>query len=199
MEHKKRCKKCGQETTNEFELVTIKTMTVHGFRKNKIYQAMGDILTESVCDECIDHYIEKETHPTRQILYRISITALQVIFGLVLFILVELWAVKFFGIIITIVAICGCIQEIKNIQKKVIDIQNRSNVANRKVLGIELLSKLLPKKHVDAELTYIELKRVMKEDLSHLGKEYGVSLKKLESIRQYIKTNGKEKVKPKNA
>lgn len=59
------CKNCGRETENQIELVTLKTMVDRGWKKNKYFQAMGDIINTALCDDCLDEHIAKVTNPCR--------------------------------------------------------------------------------------------------------------------------------------
>lgn len=179
------CKKCGATTENQFELVTLKTMVDRGWRKNKYYQAMGDILHEAVCDDCIDEYIKKIASQTKKIVNLSVRTAVVVVGCVLLFLFVSLTAFRVFCAIIGVIAILAFLQEFSNIKKDA----KSSAVAsdNRKNLAVNLLSTLLPKKHNDAELTYIDSYLIKKGNLEQLGKEYGISQKKLAQIRSFLK------------
>ena len=52
---------------------------------------------------------------------------------------------------------------------------------------MKLLSKLLPDRHNDAELAYIDAYLIKKGDLNILAKEYGFSYKKLVQIKNFLK------------
>ena len=67
-------------TENQFELVTLKTMVDRGFRKNKYYQAMGDIIHTAICDDYIDEFIAKSSNSSKQIL-KLSLLSLIVFIG----------------------------------------------------------------------------------------------------------------------
>lgn len=183
------CKKCGAPTENVFELVTLKTMVDRGWRKNKYYQAMGDIFKEAVCDKCIDEYIGKISNPTKKIVNLSIRTAVVVIGCVLLFLLVQLTAFRVFCAIIGILAILAFIQELSHLLKSNKEVTNTNITENRKALAVKLISTLLPNKHNDAELTYVDTYLIKKGDLEKIGKEYGFSVKKLTQVRAYLKDN----------
>jgi hypothetical protein len=181
------CKKCGAPTENQIELVTLKTMVDRGWRKNKYYQAMGDIVYTAICDNCVDEYIAQIINPTKQIV-RLSLLSALVFVGCVaLFFLVPLTAFRVFCAIIAGISVLAFLQEFKSIRKKTNAAKKRSDNDNRKILAVDLLSRFLPKKHEDAELSYLDVRRIKRENLDMLAKEYGFSSKKLVAIRNYLR------------
>ncbi|NLD26065.1 MAG: hypothetical protein GX661_01745 [Acholeplasmataceae bacterium] len=181
------CKQCGAVTENQYELITLKTMVDRGWRKNKYYQAMGDIVHAAVCDDCLDKYINQVLHPTKRIVKLSLLSAL--VFGgcVVLFLFVQLTAFRVFCAIIAAITVLAFLQELKNIRKKTNAARKRTEADNHKILAVDLISRYLPKRHEDAELTYLDVRRIKRENLELLGKEYGFSYKKLVAIRNYLR------------
>lgn len=181
------CKKCGAPTENQFELVTLKTMVDRGFRKNKYYQAMGDIIHTAICDDCIDEFIAKSSNSSKHIL-KLSLLSLIVFIGcIVLFLVVPITAFRVFCAIIAGITVLAFLQEFNNIKKQAKEINNKNEKENRNTLAVKLLSKLLPDRHNDAELAYVDAYLIKKGDLNILAKEYGFSYKKLVQIKNFLK------------
>lgn len=174
-------------TENHFELVTLKTMVDRGFRKNKYYQAMGDIIHTAICDDCIDEFIAKSSNSSKQIL-KLSLLSLIVFIGcIVLFLVVPITAFRVFCAIIAGITVLAFLQEFNNIKKQAKEINNKNEKENRNTLAVKLLSKLLPDRHNDAELAYVDAYLIKKGDLNILAKEYGFSYKKLVQIKNFLK------------
>lgn len=188
----KTCVNCYREAVKEIELVTIKTMEDRGFRKTKIYQAMGDIISVSVCDHCVNHYIEQQYHYKKKNRIQIFATALLLLISLVVIRSTHSNSITLFAVVITIAFVASCVQEIKKRTERVKVMKNRSHEQNRRLMEVEFLSKKLPKKHVDAKLTYIALDRILNDNTKDLSSEYGISQKKLLSIRHYLNQEGKQ-------
>lgn len=186
------CKQCGEPTENIVELVTVKTMVDRGWKKDKFYQAMGDIIETAVCDKCLDKYIDEVLNPKKRILKLSLLTAIVVAGCLVLFFFVPLTAFRVFCVVLAGIAVLALLQEIGRIRKRTKVAMNRNEQDRRKALAVNLVSELLPKRHVDADLTYIDIRRVMRDNLELLGKEYGVSYKKLEAIRSFLREEKKK-------
>lgn len=182
-----KCSKCGAPTENQLELVTVKTMVDRGWRKNKYYQAMGDIVTTAICDNCVDQYIEKVTHPKENITKLAICTAIVFLGSIALYVLVPVTAFRVFCAIIAGITVLAFLQEFKNIRKKANEVLNRNEKDNRIMLAVELAGRTLPKKHNDAELTYVDSKQILKGNLDKIAKEYGISYQKLVSIRKFLR------------
>lgn len=186
------CIKCCSETTLEFDLVTIKTMEDYGFRKTHYYQAMGDILTASVCESCVKEYIQNELNPRKKNILKITYTILMTLISLAILVIIEFLPLTIFLIILNVVIIAGCVQEFNKRKVRIEKIKARSKDQNKRIMAVELIASNLPKKRNDARLTYIELERILGDNLAELGREYGVSQSKLLKIRHYLKQEGKE-------
>ncbi|MFY9422135.1 MAG: hypothetical protein WBK54_03300 [Bacilli bacterium] len=181
------CKNCGRETENQIELVTLKTMVDRGWKKNKYFQAMGDIINTALCDDCLDEHIAKVTNPQAAIL-KLSILSLIVFAGCsFLFWFVEVTAFRVFCAIIAGITVLAFLQELKRITQKAEKAKKLSDTERRKAMATDLLSRLLPKKHNDAELAYIDVRRVMRDNPELLAKEYGFSHKKMLAIRNFLR------------
>lgn len=186
------CIKCGKDTTKSYDLVTIKTMEDRGFRKTHYYQAMGDIFTATACESCVNDYVKEQLNPKKKNFLQITYTALIAFISLVVMIVVDFIPMTIFLLIFNAFIINGCIQDHHRRQQKVEMIKAQSNHQNKRMLAVELIARYLPKKRHDAQLTYIELERIMDENLEELGREFGVSQSKLLRIRHYLKQVGKE-------
>lgn len=191
------CKKCNKVTDNLIDLVELKTMIVRNFVKSTRYQAMGNMLQAAVCDECITEYINAELDPKKKILYSVLAYCLFAAFGITLVILdlggflgVDDSVPKVFGLVVAIVSILSCIREMKNIKERIEWLKTEDSRRIRKLLAVELLSKYLPNKHNDADISYIDLEMLMKDNLQQLAYDSNSSVSKLEKMRRYIKKNG---------
>ncbi|HHZ11496.1 MAG TPA: hypothetical protein GYA05_02150 [Acholeplasmataceae bacterium] len=192
------CKQCGKETDNKLELVTLKTMVDRGFRKNKYYQAMGDIVTVSFCDECIDRHVEEVLNPKRVVL-KLSLLSAVVLLGCsFLFWFVQVTAFRVFCGIIALITALAFFQELKRILKKTENLKKQSEEERRKSMAVDLATRHLPKRHEDAELAYVDIRRVMRDNLELLGKEYGFSYNKLVAIRDYLRKEKRKLRKEEN-
>lgn len=181
------CKKCGAQTDNQIELVTLKTMVDRGWKKNKYYQAMGEIVHTAICDDCVNTYINQVMNPNKVIMRLILLTSLVVGGCVALFLWVPITAFRVFCGIIAGVSVLAFLQELSHTRKKTKAVKNKSESENRKRLTIDLLSRYLPKKHVDAELAYVDVRRVLNENIEMLAKEYSFSSKKFFEIRKHLK------------
>jgi hypothetical protein len=193
MENSIRCKKCGTETENKLTLVTIKTLTDRGMKKNKYYQAMGDVFETGICDDCLDQYIEELKNPNKKILKKALVSGLILLACAGLFFFVQYGPFQVLCAVLGALSVIAFVQEYKHIKKESNEVKNRKSKENRKLLSVKLLSTVLPKKHNDADLQYIDKRRIMTESLEVLGKEQGVSHNKLIEIRNYFKNEEEKK------
>lgn len=191
------CKKCGREAENVFKLAELKTMVVRNGAKSVRYQAMGDMLEAAACDDCITDYVNLQLNPKRKLKKTIAAYCLFAAFGIVLVILnlgnflgVDNAVPKIFGFVVAFVSILSCSREIKNIRERIARLQSQTDQQNRKILAVEMLSRYLPRKHNDADLTYIDIDRLMNDDLEKLAMDCNGSVTKLKKIRHYIRSNG---------
>ena len=169
-------------------VVTLKTMVDRGFRKKQILSSDGDsIIHTAICDDCIDEFIAKSSNSSKQIL-KLSLLSLIVFIGcIVLFLVVPITAFRVFCAIIAGITVLAFLQEFNNIKKQAKEINNKNEKENRNTLAVKLLSKLLPDRHNDAELAYVDAYLIKKGDLNILAKEYGFSYKKLVQIKNFLK------------
>ena len=92
-------------------------------------------------------------------------------------------------------AVAVAVSEFSRIRKETADIRAGTGGFTRAHMIEELAASLLPKKHNDAQLTYLLRSRVLDENqLNALNKEYQISRKKLSSIRAYLLTTPESEV-----
>ncbi|MBQ9301385.1 MAG: hypothetical protein IJ214_12840 [Clostridia bacterium] len=196
MEEKLTCKKCGCEGAQDYPLVTIRTMTVRSGGSTQKYQALGEVLSVNLCPQCIDAWISQRSKPQPQ--YRkaaklpllLIAVAIAVHFlgleGLIRWVLCLLFGG--FGIAVAV-------SEITRIKRETAEISAGKGKFSRDHMIEELAAALLPAKHQDAHLTYLLRKRVLDEkQLYTLSREYGISGRKLASIRSYLLTTPESEV-----
>ncbi len=188
------CKKCKSETDNIYNLVELKTMIVRNFTKSTRYQAMGNVLQEALCPTCLTEYMEKELNYKQKVIRTLVPFALYAAFGLALVLLnlgtlleVNNFVPKVFGAIVLFTSILGCTRELKKIKLRTTQLNGQKEELTRKHLAVDLLSKLLPQKHNDANLTYIDKDRLMTEDYKKLALYSNSSVDKLKTMRQFLK------------
>lgn len=188
------CRKCNSDNARAYPLVTIRTMTVRGGKGTQKYQAMGEVFSVPLCDACIDAYIAQRSKPGYLKALRLPLMMLIVAVAVHFLGLPNLlpWAISaLFGAFAVAIAVSEC----RRIRTESGQIPAGKGIFTREHMIEELAATLLPKKHEDANLTYILRSRVESEDaLNGLSKEYGVSLKKLRSIRQYLLTTPEDKL-----
>ena len=61
------CKKCGNRGATDYPIVAFRTMTVRNGRRTQKYQAMGEVLSISLCSNCINAWIAMRSEPKHQI------------------------------------------------------------------------------------------------------------------------------------
>ncbi|MDO4549296.1 MAG: hypothetical protein Q4D04_14490, partial [Clostridia bacterium] len=179
------CKKCAGEAEKVYTLLTIRTLTVRGLKGNKHYQAMGEVFDFPLCDACVSEYIESRKTPGNRRWKAARVPALLLLAAIVIFALNLGAAGTVAGMVFAAFAATVFVNELQRVKKDAAQIRDACEADNRRHLVAELAATLLPKKHNDASLTYIELDRVMREDLKLLSAEYAVSYKKLRSIRKF--------------
>ena len=191
------CKKCGNAGATDYPIVTFRTMTVHSGRKPQKYQAMGEVLSISLCSSCIDAWIAMRGEPKHQIVKALKYPVLLAILAVGVHFLgqndIVRWVMcaLFGGFALAIV-----VSEIKRIRRETTEIRTGNGNFSRDHMIEGLAASLLPRKHADAHLSYVLCARVMDEKQhGQINREYGISKKKLAQVRQYLMVTPEVEVK----
>lgn len=191
------CKKCGNAGATDYPIVTFRTMTVHSGRKPQKYQAMGEVLSISLCSSCIDAWIAMRGEPKHQIVKALKYPVLLAVLAVGVHFLgqndIVRWVMcaLFGGFALAIV-----VSEIKRIRRETTEIRTGNGNFSRDHMIEELAASLLPRKHADAHLSYVLCARVMDEKQhGQINREYGISKKKLAQVRQYLMVTPEVEVK----
>ena len=188
MEQRLICKKCGGEGAESYPLVTVRTMTVRSGGTTQKYHALGEVFSIDLCPACIDAWIQERSQAWPQIrkaaVLPLLLTAVAVA---VHFLGLENLIRRALCLLFGGFAVAVAVSEFSRIKKEAADIRAGTGGFTRAHMIEELASTLLPKKHNDAQLTYLLRSRVLDESqLNALNKEYQISRKKLASIRAYL-------------
>ena len=182
------CRKCGGEGATSFPMVTFRTMTVRSGGKIKKYQAMGEVMSVALCPACIDAWTAQRAEPRPQMIkamkYPLLLTVLAVAIHFLGTAEIVRWAlcVLFAGFAVAI-----AVSEYRRIRRETADIRACQGNFGRDHMTEELAASLLPAKHEDARLTYVLRSRVMDaKQHQQICREYGISKKKLDSVRKYL-------------
>ena len=191
------CKKCGNAGATDYPIVTFRTMTVHSGRKPQKYQAMGEVLSISLCSSCIDAWIAMRGEPKHQIVKALKYPVLLAVLAVGVHFLgqndIVRWVMcaLFGGFALAIV-----VSEIKRIRRETTEIRTGNGNFSRDHMIEELAASLLPRKHADAHLSYVLCARVMDEKQhGQINREYGIRKKKLAQVRQYLMVTPEVEVK----
>ena len=191
------CKKCGNRGATDYPIVAFRTMTVHNGRRTQKYQAMGEVLSISLCSTCINAWIAMRSEPKHQIVKALKYPILLAVLAVAVHFLGQNNLVRWvmctlFGAF----ALAIVISEIKRIHRETTEIRAGTGNFSRNHMIEELAASQLPGKHADAHLSYVLRARVMDEKQhEQINKEYGISKKKLAQVRQYLMVTPEIEVK----
>lgn len=196
MEEKNICKKCGCADARNYPLVTIRTMTVRNLSGIKKYHALGEVFSIDLCDGCIDEWIAGRTVAKPQLLRALRLPLLLLLVAVAVHFLELATIIRWvLCLLFGGFSIAVAVSEYKRIKKETADIAAGKGNFTRNHMIEELAASLLPEKHQDAKLTYLLRSRVLDEkQLQALYNEYGISRKKLSSIRSYLLTTPESEV-----
>ncbi len=188
MAERRVCRKCGGDGADGFPLVAFRTMTLRSGGKIRKYQAMGEVLSVDLCPACIDAWTAERSEPRHQIIRAMKFPVLLAVLAVVIHFLgqndILRWALcaLFSGFAVAI-----AVTEYCRIRREVSDIRAVRGNFSRNHMIEELAASLLPRKHEDAHLSYVLRSRVMDEKQhQQISREYGLSRKKLASVRNYL-------------
>lgn len=191
------CKKCGNGGATDYPIVAFRSMTVRSGRKIQKYQAMGEVLSISLCSSCIDAWIATRSEPKHQLMKALKYPILLAVLAVAVHFLGQNDLVRWvmcalFGGF----ALAIAVSENKRIHRETTEIRAGNGNFTRNHMIEELAASLLPTKHADAHLSYVLRARVMDaKQHGQINREYGISKKKLEQVRQYLMTTPENTVK----
>lgn len=191
------CKKCGNDRATDFPIVAFRTMTVRSGRKTQKYQAMGEVLSISLCSSCIDAWIAKRGEPKHQIVKALKYPILLAVLAVAVHFLGQNDLVRWvMCALFSGFALAIAVSEIKRICREITEIREGNGNFSRDHMIEELAASLLPGKHADAHLSYVLYARVMDaKQHGQINREYGISKKKLAQVRQYLMATPENTVK----
>lgn len=152
------CKACKTAQGEELRFQEVLTQHIRGFRESRV-QALGDVVTLRLCEECVQGYLQSRAEPSLQRINRRSL--LLALGGVAVWQLLPRLGIpnmQLFGIGLLLFAVLGYFQSRNRVQTHAVQAQQALQGQGRDLFVEEYAAALLPRKSGENDLSYILLR-----------------------------------------